>query len=53
MGERAGSLPAGAYAIQVQPAGPGLSFDELKLAVGRAVESATRERVRRTGVATR
>jgi hypothetical protein len=44
MGEQAASLPVGAYAVHAGPAGPGLAFEELKVAMSRAVQRATSDR---------
>jgi len=38
MGEQAAALPIGAYAVHTGPAGPGLTFEELKVAMSRAVQ---------------
>jgi ribonuclease P protein component len=46
--ERATSLPAGAYVVQVGPGGSLLEFDELKVAMGQALEKATRGPSRRS-----
>lgn len=40
-GELAPSLPIGAYVVHIGPGGPGLTFDELKVAMSRAMERAT------------
>jgi ribonuclease P protein component len=42
--ERATELPVGAYVVGTNPAGPQLNFDELKVAMGRALEKATTNR---------
>jgi ribonuclease P protein component len=42
--EQAPNLPVGAYMVVVGPGGPGLRYDELKVAMSQAVERATRER---------
>jgi hypothetical protein len=42
MSERAATFPVGAYIVSTGPAGPMLDFDELKVAMSRAVEKATR-----------
>ena len=39
--ELAPSLPPGAYLVSTGPAATGLRFDELRMAMGRALESAT------------
>jgi ribonuclease P protein component len=39
--EQAASLPVGAYVVRTGPAGSSLGFDELKVAMNRAVEKAT------------
>lgn len=44
MGEQAAALPIGAYAVHTGPAGPGLTFEELKVAMSRAVQRATSHR---------
>ncbi len=41
IGELASSLPIGAYVVHIGPGGPGLTFDELKVAMSRAIERAT------------
>jgi hypothetical protein len=41
MGEQMTSLPTGAYVVHAGPEGPGLTFDELKAAMNRAIERAT------------
>jgi ribonuclease P protein component len=38
------NLPIGAYMVVASPGGPGLRYEELKVAMSRAVERATRER---------
>ncbi len=45
MAEQAASLPAGAYVVRTGPAGSSLGFDELKVAMSRALEKATGDRV--------
>jgi len=40
--DRAAGLPTGAYLVRGGPGGPALEFDELKVAMSRAVEKATR-----------
>jgi ribonuclease P protein component len=42
--EEAPSLPIGAYVVRVGPTGPTWGFDELKVAMSRALEKATRSR---------
>jgi ribonuclease P protein component len=39
--ESAGQLPMGAYLVRSEPTGPSLDFDELKVAMSRAIEKAT------------
>jgi ribonuclease P protein component len=39
-GALAPSLPIGAYVVHIGPGGPGLTFDELKVAMSRAMERA-------------
>ena len=39
--ERAPDLPVGAYVVRSTDAGPTLEFDELKVAMSRALEKAT------------
>ena len=39
--EQATYLPAGAYVVTQGPGGPSLEFDELKVAMSRALERAT------------
>ena len=41
MGEQVTWLPTGAYVIHTGPEGPGLTFEELKVAMSRAIEQAT------------
>jgi ribonuclease P protein component len=41
MGEHVAGLPTGAYVISTGPEGPGLTFEELKVAMSRATERAT------------
>jgi hypothetical protein len=41
MGESVVGLPTGAYVISAGPEGPGLTFEELKVAMSRATERAT------------
>jgi ribonuclease P protein component len=40
--EQAAGLPPGAYVVGSGPGGPLLEFDELKVAMSRALEQATR-----------
>jgi ribonuclease P protein component len=49
--ELAPSLPTGAYVVRVGPDGPGLGFEELKVAMRQALEKATRS-VRQTAPST-
>ncbi len=42
--ELAPTLPVGAYMVVSGPGGPGLRYDELKVAMSQALERATRER---------
>ena len=42
--EQAPTLPAGAYVVSTGPGGPLFDFDELKVAMGQALEKATRHR---------
>ena len=44
MVEQAPSRPTGAYVVRAGTDSPQLSFDELKVAMSRAVEKATRNR---------
>jgi len=44
MNEAAPTLPVGAYMVVSGPEGPGLRYDELKVAMSQAVERATKER---------
>jgi len=41
LGEQAVGLPVGAYLVKSSPAGAALEFDELRMAMSRAVEQAT------------
>jgi ribonuclease P protein component len=48
--EQASTLPAGAYVVSTGPGGPLFDFDQLKVAMGQALEKATRHRaVRQPG----
>ncbi|MGA2836889.1 MAG: ribonuclease P protein component [Acidimicrobiales bacterium] len=39
--DRSGELPVGAYLVRSGPTGPSLDFNELKVAMSRAIEKAT------------
>jgi ribonuclease P protein component len=39
--DRSGELPVGAYLVRSGPTGPALDFNELKVAMSRAIEKAT------------
>ncbi len=41
MGEQVTSLPVGAYLVHAGPEGPDQSFEQLRVAMSRAVERAT------------
>jgi ribonuclease P protein component len=41
LSEQAASLPVGAYVVRTGPAGASMGFDELKVAMSRALEKAT------------
>lgn len=50
--ELAPSLPPGAYLVSTGPAATGLRFDELRMAMGRALESATGQPLVAAGIRT-
>jgi ribonuclease P protein component len=41
--ESAADLPTGAYLVRIGPEGPALEFHELKVAMSRAIEKATKQ----------